>query len=184
MDRTNMLVGSIGLSLALAACGSEPAVDETNASVEEVSEKVREASRDRGLVQPGKWVSTVSIEEMSMPGMPADMAERMQAMASRTRTAETCLTKEDVEKPKEDFFGGNEQCRYDHFTMKGGKIDAAMRCSQDGVTQLMEMKGTYSSTSYAMQMKSRTEGGPGGEAMTMQMKVDAKRVGECDSAKG
>lgn len=180
----NRAILILAAAIPLAACGSEPSVNETNASVEEVSEKVREASRDQGFVKPGKWVSTVTVEQVDMPGMPPEAAQRMKSMLAEARTAETCLTEQDVKKPKEDFFAGNDQCRYDHFTMAKGQIDAAMRCSQEGVSQRMEMNGTYSPTSYEMRMKSRTEGGPGGEAMTMQMKVDAKRVGECDSAKG
>lgn len=169
----------ISLAVPVAACGSEPAVDETNASVEEVSERVREASRNDGLVRPGKWVSTVSIEQMDMPGMPPQAAEQMKRMVERTHKTESCLTPEEVKQPKGDFFGGGENCRYDHFRMRGGKIDAAMRCSQEGVTQVMEMSGSYSPDSYQMRMKSKTAGGPAGEGMAMQMRVEAERVGEC-----
>lgn len=184
MSVTGRGVLPISILLALSACGSEPAVNETNASVAEVSEKVRQASKDQGLIRAGKWQSTVTIEDVSMPGMPPEMAERMQSALAQTRTAETCLTEAEAQRPKEDFFGGNEQCRYDHFTMTGGKIDAAMRCTQQDVTQVMEMSGTYSSTSYQMRMRSRTEGGPAGQALTMQMKVDARRIGECDKPQG
>ena len=172
------------LAFSLAACGSDPAVNETNASVEEVSEKVREASRDQGLVRPGKWVSTVTIENVSMPGMPPEMAERMKAMLAQSRTAETCLTEEEAQRPKEDFFAANENCRYDQFTMSGGKIDATMRCEQEGATQVMQMTGTYSPNSYEMRMRSTTAGGAGAEAMSLEMKVDAERVGKCDDPLG
>ena len=53
----------LGLALPLAACGS-PAVDEENASVEEVAEKVREASNEEGLLRAGKWQTSVSIEKI------------------------------------------------------------------------------------------------------------------------
>jgi hypothetical protein len=56
-----------------------------------------------------------------------------------------------------------------------------MRCEQDGTTQVMEMTGTYSPSNYRMRMNSTTEGGPGGEAMTIQMRVEAERTGECDA---
>lgn len=166
--------------LLLAACGPSASVDETNASVEEVSESVRQAAKEEGLIRPGKWVSTVTVEEMSIPGMPPETRERMQEMLSQTRTAATCLTEEDAKKPSADFFSGGDQCRYDHFTMRGGKIDAAMRCSQEGATQVMQMTGTYSGNSYEMRMRSTTEGGPGDAPMTMQMKVESRRVGACD----
>jgi len=68
--------------------------------------------------------------------------------------------------------------------MAGGKIDAAMRCSHEGVTQLMEMAGTYSPDRYTMRMTSTMKGmpGPAGE-MRMRMRVDAERVGECTQDK-
>lgn len=166
----------ISLAVPLAACGS-PTVDEKNASVEEVSEKVREASRKDGLVRPGKWVSTVNIERMDLPGVPPQQAEQMKRMVEQSHTTETCLTPDEARQPQGDFFGGNENCRYDHFRMGSGKIDAEMRCTQAGATQVMEMAGTYSPEAYQMRMKSRAEGA--GEGMTMQMKVEAKRVGEC-----
>lgn len=168
----------LGLALPLAACGS-PAVDEENASVEEVAEKVREASSEEGLLRAGKWQTSVSIEKMEIAGMPPEAAEQMKRMTEMTHTSESCLTPEEAKQPKGDFFGASENCRYDHFRMGDGKIDAAMRCTQGGGTQLMEMDGNYSRDAYQMNMKSRTEGGPAGKPITMEMKVEAKRVGEC-----
>jgi hypothetical protein len=166
-----------GLGLALAACGSKPAVDEKNASVEEVSQKVREASKDESFIRPGKWQSTVTIDQMDMPGMPAEVASQMKSMMADKHTTDSCLTPEEAKQPKENFFSGNDKCRYEHFTMGSGKIDAEMRCDQGGGSQVMQMNGTYSPDSYRMHMTAK--GGPAGSAMTMQMSVEAKRVGEC-----
>ena len=62
--------------------------------------------------------------------MPPEAAAQVkQAMAKNgSHEFTTCLTEEDVKQPKGKFFTGNEQCRYDHFTMGDGQIDAAMRC--------------------------------------------------------
>ena len=169
----------LSLAVPLASCGSQPTVREENASVEEVSEKVREASRDQGLIRPGQWASSVTVERMDMPGMPPQAAEQMKRMIAQTHTSRTCLTAEEVSQPTGDFFGGSENCRYDHFTMRGGKIDAQMRCTAQGGTQVMDMEGTYSPNAYEMRMKSTAEGGPANAGMTLQMKVEAKRVGEC-----
>jgi hypothetical protein len=147
---------TIVLLLPLAACGSKPTVDEKNASVEQVANKVAEVSKSEGTIRPGQWQSTMTIEEMDMPGMPPEARDQMKKM-----------------------FAGNEQCRYDHFTMGNGKIDAEMHCNQAGSAQTMTMAGTYGPDSYAMHMTSKTEGGPAGEAMSMKMRVEAKRVGEC-----
>jgi hypothetical protein len=146
----------LSLALPLAACGSRTSVNEKNASVEEVANKVAEVSKAEGTIRPGQWQSTMTIQEMDMPGMPPETQDQMKKM-----------------------FAGNDQCRYDHFTMGGGKIDAQMHCNQQGTTQTMTMAGTYGPESYAMQMTSKTEGGPAGEPMSMKMKVEAKRIGEC-----
>jgi len=175
-NRSYML---LGLVLLLAACGSGPTVEEENASVEEVAEKVRAASDNEGLLRPGQWQTRVSIEEVDMPGMPPQAAEQMKRMMAMSQTSEMCLAPEEVERPSGDFFGAGENCRYDHFKMGGGKIDAAMRCTHGGGSQRMEMAGTYSRDAYEMRMKSQMQGGPGGGPATMTMKVEAKRLGEC-----
>jgi len=169
----------VAVAVPLAACGSKPDVEEKNASVEEVARSVREARSGGDLIRPGKWQSTVTIEEMAMPGMPPDAQEQMKRMLAQTRTSESCVTPEEVKKPSPDFFAGNDQCRYDHFTMGGGRIDAEMRCSQEGATQVMEMAGTYSPDAYSMRMTSRSEGGGAAGTIAMRMKVEAKRVGDC-----
>lgn len=180
MIRTIVL---LACAASLAGCDREPAVDARNASVEEVAEQVRDAAGGSELfVRPGKWRSEVTIEEVSMPGLPPEMAERMKAMVAQnqTRSFESCLTEEEARRPKEEFFAGKSNaCRYDHFTMDGGKIDAKMRCEQQGVTQVMQMAGTYAPDSYRMRMSTSTEGGPAGSALTMRMRVDSKRVGQC-----
>ena len=170
----------LSIMVPLAACGSKPAVEEKNASVEQVAEKVREVSSDGGFISPGKWESRVTIEDVNMPGLPAGAAEQMKKMVAQNQVSTTCLTPEEVKKPEPGFFGGNDKCRYDHFTMGSGKIDAEMHCTQNGMTQVMQMAGTYSPQAYTMQMTSNSSGGPSAEAnMSMKMKVDAKRVGDC-----
>lgn len=182
MNRAILLVG---LALPLAACGSKPSVNEKNATVEDVSNKVREASRDQGLVRPGKWVSTVSVDKMDVPGVPPQVAEKMKAMVAQTRTAESCLTPEEAKQPAGNFFSANDNCRYDHFTMHAGKVDALMRCAQGGMTQVMRMTGTYSRNAYSMQMKSKSaDGGNNGHGLSIEMSVNARRVGECGGKQG
>ncbi len=104
----------------------------------------------------------------------------MRNMQERAQVHESCLTAEQAKRPKEDFFAGsNKNCRYDHFNMGGGKIDAVMQCTGEGMTQTMAMQGTYGPDAYQMRMSMKADSGPAG-GMTMKMRVDAKRVGECD----
>ena len=62
-------------------------------------------------------------------------------------------------KPKEDFFGADKSCKYAYFTMGGGKIDIQMVCSEEGTTQTTNMSGSYTPTSYSMDMSSSGSGG-------------------------
>ena len=180
MTRTAFL---LACALPLAACNSDPEVRAENASTEEVARKVEAAGGSGNFVNPGKWQSTVTIEEMTMPGMPPEMAEQMKAVQGRTQVNESCLTPEEAKRPKEDFFGGKDNCRYERFTMGNGKIDAVMNCSEGGATQKMTMAGTYSGDSYNMQMTMQSAAGQ--EAgMGMKMRVDAKRIGECTGKEG
>lgn len=162
-----------------AACGSGPEVSAENATAEEVADQLAESSGSASFVRPGLWESKVTIEEMTMPGMSAADAARMPDFTGRVEAHQNCLTPEQAKRPKEDFFaGGNDNCRYDHFTMGGGKIDAVMKCSGQGMAQTMTMKGSYSADTYAMQMT--MQGGSGPEAgLSMKMRVDAKRIGDC-----
>ena len=181
-----MRISSIAIGcgmLALAACNQSPQVHEENASVEDVAAKVRQATGGGQFIRAGEWKSTSAIEEMSVPGLSAEESARMKQIMAKTGSHEftTCLTEEDVKQPEGKFFTGNEQCRYDHFTMSRGKIDAAMRCqSPEGGTQVMTMAGTYSPDSYQMRMEMKGEAAPGAPgAMTMRMRVSSKRTGSC-----
>ncbi|HEU4705159.1 MAG TPA: DUF3617 domain-containing protein [Sphingomicrobium sp.] len=177
-------VFAFACALPVAACDGGPDVDARNASVEEVAEKVADAGGSDRFVRPGKWQSQVRIETFELPGAPPEAAA-MRGMHERAQVYESCLTPEQAKRPKEDFFAGaDKNCRYDHFTMGDGKIDAVMKCSGEGMAQTMAMKGSYGPDSYQMRMSMKADAGagpPGG--MTMTMRVDARRVGECDSKK-
>jgi hypothetical protein len=182
-----LLILSAG-AIALPACNKSPEVKAKDASASEVAQKVHDAGADQSMVRPGLWQSKVTIEELDVPGLPPETAQRMKTMMAEKQehAFQTCLTAEDVKRPKEDFFAGkHNECRYDHFTMGGGKIDAAMRCGGKGASQVMQMAGTYSPDNYQMQMSTRVEaaGKDADAGMAMKMRVEAQRVGEC-SAKG
>ena len=172
---------------AVIGCNSEPDVDMKNASAGEVAKEVSESSNGESFVQPGKWESKVQFVSIDAPGMPDSVKSAMQGMNDRNNVFTTCLKPEEVKKPKEDFFAGkdNKNCRYDHFKMGDGKIDAVMRCTRDGGGQVMQLQGTYAPESYSMQMAMKSDGGQGpARDMTMKMRIDAKRVGACDGKEG
>jgi hypothetical protein len=180
MKHVLLLVAAVA---TLGGCNKSRTVDEKNATPAEVAQKVREAGADRNMIRPGLWQSKVTIEKFDMPGMPPEMAKQMKSVMAQgqVQDSQACLTAEDVRQPKEDFFAGrNNQCRYEHFTMGDGKIDAVMHCGKKDQGQTMRMAGTYSPDSYQMQMASQmSTDDQGAGTMQMQMRVDARRIGEC-----
>lgn len=176
-----------GLVLAapvLLLCGCDKGVDMKNASASEVADTVKEATADGQFVSPGRWESTMTMVDMSMPGMPPEAQAQMKGIMGKPKTFTSCLTEADAKKPREDFFsGGDSKCRYEHFTMSGGVIDAAMICNDQGGVRTMTMKGSYAPERYQMAMTAKSSGGPGG-GMSMKMEMDAKRIGACTGKEG
>ena len=174
------------LACALGACGSDPEIDMHNASAQDVANQVAQAGGTGMFLRPGKWQASVTIEDMAMSGMPVDMRDEMKSMAGRTQTQESCLTPEEAKRPNERMFAGDDKnCRYDRFTMADGKIDALMKCAAGGSTQTMTMAGTDSGDTDNMRRSTQTSAPRGSKAaMTMKMRVDAKRIGECDGKTG
>lgn len=172
---------------ALAACNKGPDINVKNATASEVAEKVREAGGSESFVDPGKWQTKVTVLDMDLPGMPPQMQQQMkQAIASREQTSyEVCLSEADVKKPKEDFFAGrNKDCRYDHFTMSGGKIDAALTCpGRPPETVNMAITGTYSRDRYEATMAMNVTGSPDGKGMKLRSHAESHRIGQCTAEK-
>jgi hypothetical protein len=173
----------IACTLSFAACNKGPQINEKNASVEVVANKVQAAAGDQGFVDPGRWETKVSVLDVDIPGMPPQMAAQMKKTMGKMQenTFDSCLTEEDVKRPKEDFFAGkNKDCRYDRFTMADGKIDAALRCDgkPEGGAMTMTINGSYSRDSYEATMAMDVAGGREG-GMKIRSHSESHRVGQC-----
>ena len=162
--------------LATAACDSGKTVTAKNESVAGVAAKVTDA----GLhFLPGRWESKMKFGKLEMPDMPPEVAKMMEKSMAEERTFSNCLSKEDAEKPGGKFFGqANDKCKYDSFSMGGGRIDSKLSCKAPEGTQEMTMKGTYTPDTYDMTMSIKGSGGDG-KVRNMTMAISAKRVGEC-----
>lgn len=169
---------------ALAACNKGPEIHETNASVGDVVNAAHEAGVTTGtFLEAGQWRLKGTMDEMNMPGLPPSAQAEMKRILGERQgyTYEYCLTPEEAKRPRGKFLTGKESdnCKYDHFDMAGGKVDAVMRCEgKPSGTMTMTISGTYSPDSYtskvAMEMTGGREGG-----MTMKMHSEAHRIGEC-----
>lgn len=170
-------------SALLAGCGGEADVSVTNASPEEVANRLA-ASGDGNLgLRPGRWESKVELVSVDAPGLPPEALETMRsAFASSNESGvASCLTAEEAKKPAADFFtgsGGNE-CRYETFELGGGKLDSKLNCKGAELA----MNGTYSAEDFAMTMTTKTETArvaEGAPQMNLTMQVKASRTGDCD----
>lgn len=168
------------LAVALSACGDDTSVEKKNASTAEVAKSVADAGMK---LKPGRWELTMKFARFDVDGMPPEAKQAMQQMLGQGRTYASCLTKEEAEKPDGSFFGQEgESCRYDTFTMGGGKIDATMTCKGQGVggagEAKMKLAGTYSADSYDITMDMQGAA-PNGQKMNMAMAITSKHAGEC-----
>ena len=168
---------------ALASCNKGPEVHEKNASVEQVANAVvRSAAGNDILLRAGEWKVSGTLEEMNIPNMPAEAQSQMkQTMGQHgNMTYQYCLTPEQAKKPAGKFFNRQaaKNCRYDHFTMAGGKIDALMRCDAPEGSMEMTIAGTYDADNYSTLVSMNMVGGRQG-GMSMKMRSQAQRVGEC-----
>jgi hypothetical protein len=164
-------------AVALTACNKGGSVQAENESVESVAKKV--AAADIKPL-PGRWESSMKFENLEMAGMPPAAKDAMAKQMGQTHTFSSCLTPEQVNQPNGGFFaGGAEDCKYDSFSMAGGKIDAKMTCGEGAMKRAMTMNGSYSDTSYAIHMDTQSEVQPG-KSMAVSVSIASKRVGDCN----
>ena len=167
----------------LAGCSREPDVDLKNASVGEVANEVAAAGGSEQYLRPGKWQTKVTVEDVDIPGVPAAQQAQMKGMfGDQNVIVDQCLTPEEARRPGGEFFTGKESkdCRYERFTMAGGKIDAVMRCAgEQGGTMTMSVTGSYAPENSATRSEMKLNGDRG--SMTIKALVEARRLGECDA---
>ena len=169
--------------LALPGC-NKGTVDEKNASVEQVAKAIAGASSETRFT-PGRWETSVTVTGIDAPNLPPHALAGAQAAMGKAHLVATCLSPEDAAHPEKNFFNRDvKTCRYDHFTMGGGKIDAALTCGGPAAglasapQSSVKMAGTYDPTHYNMTMATRAEQGPGG-AMTINMAMTSHLAGAC-----
>lgn len=170
-------LGLIMMAALLAACDTNPAVEVTNASPEQVANAVRESGLAEDLQKPGKWVMRASLVDIKAPGMPPQQLEAMKQAMGKAAPVERCVTAEDL-KQATTLIGRNPAgCTFDRYRLSDGKLDGEARCKMGEMTQRMVMKGTFSSEMTETTLTSELSGGP--QPMTMTMNVKAQRLGPC-----
>lgn len=112
-------------------------------------------------VRPGQWQQQVRTTELDAPGLPPQALQMMPKSFSNSY----CLTPEEAARgPREMLESAQRKdggCTYTNFSMEGGKLTADMQCkggAGGAGTMRMQMRGTYTATTYAMTMTMESNG--------------------------
>ena len=171
-------------ALGLTACNKGPSVDLKNVTPAEVAKAMKDSGANRALIRPGKWASTVTIAAMDTTQLPPEIAAKVNAQVGQPRTIEACLTPKQVDNADQMISPAASGCRYDHYTMGGGKIDGHMTCTGPAGSQEMTVQGTYGKDQYAMTVANKSTdpgGAPSLSGLSSTMKIESHRLGDCDS---
>ncbi|WP_375392989.1 DUF3617 domain-containing protein [uncultured Sphingomonas sp.] len=120
-------------------------------------------------ILPGRWVTTTTVLDASMPGAPPQVAAMMKG---RPTTVTSCIAPADAANgPRALAEKSNGRCSYTQFSMAAGRLNTAMSCKGDMTARLT---GSYTPTSLSLD---GTMTGAGG--MIVKMHTEGRRVGAC-----
>lgn len=131
-------------------------------------------------IEPGEWTTSTRMTDIQLPAdMPAEMGAMMRRMMmENVTTASSCITQEQIDNAPQQMFRETQgECDYSHFEMANGVLDAAAQCRSDQGNMDMTMTGSYTDTTYAMEMHMVLDG-PMGQ-MQMTAHTDGQRTGPC-----
>lgn len=175
----------IGLTIGLAATALLGACQQARDEAQTPDEvKAEAAAAGIAQPQPGQYRMVTKITDLTIPGMPPEMAAQAKGMFSATgQTVEYCLTPQDAAKGYEDMTRRSAEgnCTYQRFSASDGKLDAAMTCQTGkGMVTRSEMSGTFTPTRSELTMKSTATSPdmPGG-GMQMAGSILTERIGDC-----
>ena len=166
------------VALALSACNQSGPEDQAGGA----ASKAQDAGAQTAFqLQPGRYRTTVTVDSLEIPGMPAGMADQMKAMMARASAQESCITPQRAERGldvvKEQMARG--QCNYARFDAAEGKLDAAFTCQTgEGMAMTATSRGTYSSTGSTVKVDAALSG-PQGKTMHVVQTVTTERIGDC-----
>ncbi|NIJ20917.1 hypothetical protein FHS95_002609 [Sphingomonas naasensis] len=163
------------LALLQAAGLSSPAIMTTPGTNE------RPARSGPAVLRPGRWEGRATITDLGMPGAPAQAAAQVRAALARGDVFAKCLTPAQASSPPADLFSGGKDCRYEHFGMANGHVDARAQCRVGDLVVHETTAGQYTRDSLQLTIISKSPGTPNRpmSAYNMTIKLDARRTGKC-----
>ncbi|MEO8723299.1 MAG: DUF3617 domain-containing protein [Sphingobium sp.] len=179
-------IGALAAVVMLAGCGKKDAAEQAaNSNAPKSAEEVASAI-GKVTLQPGEWEIRQQVVDVQFTGAPKGMpVEAMRSAMGKLNVLKHCVTPEQAAKPNADFLAAQKdtKCKYSGFDMGAGTIHGTVNCPNgQGGTMTATMQGVYHPTDYAMTMDMTMAGMSPGMTMTMKMKTDGKRVGECAPA--
>ncbi|MBD60122.1 MAG: hypothetical protein CL808_08395 [Citromicrobium sp.] len=171
----------------LAACsdgGADTDGADTDGDGAITSEEVaaEAATGDDVTMRAGQWEHRIEFTELDMPGVPENMQGMVkQNMGGAGITTTTCLTEEEANRPKPDFFGSedHQNCTYEEFDRTGNRMTLRMTCDTgNGGTAKVAMEGEFGEERFTLSMDNRISGTPAGD-IAMQGTVTGTRIGDC-----
>lgn len=131
-------------------------------------------------LQAGEWEVTTEILRMEMPGLPGTPPP-----LPAPTTTRHCMTPELAAKPVDGIMSGGAMppgCASESNRVFDGRIQAAFTCNQNGMPSRVAMDGVFSPTNYEMSMQATA--GEGQTAVRTDMRLRARRIGECQTPPG
>jgi hypothetical protein len=124
-------------------------------------------------LQPGKWETTIAIQEMTVNGV-----NRTPPNGAAAQKATSCLTPEQAAKgPGEFLKAAGAHCTATSSNFGGGRMDIEMVCKMPMGTLTTKSTGTYTPTS----MTSDAVGSVSGRmSISEKLRTEAHRIGECN----
>lgn len=172
----------VGLAaLAIAACSNKDADADGDGKVSDAEAKAEMSSGGAMAMKPGQWEVKISFNKVEAPDMPEKVAAQIKSQMGKGMTEQSCMTKEQAEKPGGDFFGAPPQanCTFDTLDRSGNNMKVAMTCKPAAnIIVKSKMDGTFAAETYSMNIEQSTEGMPMG-AIKMIGTIKGKRVGDC-----
>lgn len=177
---------SLIAAFTLVACGQSPDKDKGGSEDKRGSGitipggnlAVAEAGSDADFrVEPGRYRSTINVTNISLGGLPKEIAARM----PRQQSFEYCVTPEQsakgLEAIKHQMADG--QCQFESFKASDGKVESVFTCNaKGGFAMKSSSHGTYTERGSQVAVVANAQL-PGGHSMHIEETVKAERIGDC-----
>lgn len=124
-------------------------------------------------IQPGKWENRMELVDVTMPGAPPEIAA---AMKRRPTIVTTCVTPKLAALGPQSAMNVDKKCRFLRYSVRGGRFESELLCTQPGGTMRVTSQGSYTPTSYAV---TGTSVMTGRSRMTMTSRTSGRRLGPC-----